>query len=515
MEEMENKRVNSTKSAITSLMFTAVNGILSFFVTRIILINYGSDFNGLNSTANQIINMLLIIESGFTIASNVALFAPLAKQDDKTVSRIISTTKHAFFWIGGLFYGIGIIVIVLYSFFVHSDASRLEVISIMLMALFPTGLNLLIATKYVTLFQSKQQEYLINIIKISCCILGQILVLIIGSMNANRLVVRAFMMINPIMVIVLITIIGKKVFSRYSTRMKPDYSLIKGTRDLLAQRLLGMAYSTLPTLVISARLGTEHTSVYGVYNMVTVLIKSIANAAINAPRMSLGALIAEGNERKTAEIFKQYEVIVFILVTPMFMTYMVMILPFVRIYTNGITDINYVDQKMAILLGIILFMESIHIPSGIYINMAGHFKAARNIQLSSAIVLGVSMVYGAVQNNVYAIIISVLCAAFVLAVLEISYVHLKCLKRKVAILLKLAVSALLSIGVILVESALLPSMDNFFGLVGWGIGLCLINASLTIAAYYIIDASAVKKIMKSMRSLARTMLGGKLFKRRP
>lgn len=510
---MENKRINSAKSAITSLLFTGVNGILSFFVTRAILIHYGSDFNGLNSTANQIINILLIVESGFTIASNVALFSPLAKQDDKTVSQIVSTTKHAFFWIGILFYGIGLVVIVIYSFFIHSESSQLEVIFIMLMALFPTGLNLLISTKYLTLFQSKQQEYVINMIKIASCILGQILVLIIGSMEANRLVVRLFMMVNPIMVIVLVAFIGKKAFSRYSTRLQPDYSLIKGTRDLLAQRFLGMAYSTLPTLVISAQMGTVQTSVYGVYNMVVVLIKSIANAAINAPRMSLGALIAEGDKRKIADVFKQYELIVLMLITPMFMTYMVMILPFVRLYTKGVTDINYIDQKMAILLGVILITECVHIPSGIFINMAGCFKTARNIQILSAIVLIVSMVYGIIQSNVYSIIVSILCAAIVLAVLEICYVHIKCLKKQVGILLKLVVAVLLSIGMIWAESAFLPFIENYFSLFGWGSMLFVVNIIVTIFVFYIVDAPTVKKNIKFVGGFAQALLRLNLFKR--
>lgn len=497
MRETNNKHINSIRNAITLLLFTCVNGILSFLVTKVIILNYGSDFNGLITTANQIINMLLIVESGFTIASNVALFTPLANNDDYAVSQIISTTKHAFIWIGSLFYVAGLIVIIIYSFFINSNVSQLEIISIMLMALFPTGLNLLIATKYLALFQSKQKEYVINLIKIVCCIFGQILVYVVGSMSINRIAVRAFMMINPLLVVVLTTILGRKVFHMYNTKIKPNYSLIKGTRDLLAQKMMGMAYSTLPTLVISVQIGTDNTSVYGVYNMVTILIKSIANAAINAPRMSLGALIAEGNDDRIAEIFKQYELIVLIMIVPMFITYMVMILPFIKVYTSGITDINYTDHVMAIILGVTMVVECVHIPSGIYINMAGHFKAARNIQIISALVLMVTIIWGVVQANIYNIILSVLCAAIVLAFLEIGYVHTKCIKKKARIMLKLAVAIVLSTGAVFLESKLMPCIYSYFSLILWTFVIMVINIILTCTAYYIIDGPAVKKIIKS------------------
>ena len=57
-------------NALSAIALTLVNGIFGIVVTRLVISRFGSDFNGLNSTANQIINVLLILEGGFTLASN-------------------------------------------------------------------------------------------------------------------------------------------------------------------------------------------------------------------------------------------------------------------------------------------------------------------------------------------------------------------------------------------------------------------------------------------------------------
>ena len=90
-------------NALSAIGLTFVNGILGIVVTRMVIGQYGSDFNGLNSTANQIVNVLLVIEGGFTLASNVALFSPLTNKDYRTVNRILSVTRRKFKQIGILF----------------------------------------------------------------------------------------------------------------------------------------------------------------------------------------------------------------------------------------------------------------------------------------------------------------------------------------------------------------------------------------------------------------------------
>ena len=86
---MLNKNKMSLLNAATAMAMTMVNGLLGIVVTWFVIAEFGDDFNGLNSTANQIVNLLLILEGGFTVASNVALFGPLGRQETDVVNGII------------------------------------------------------------------------------------------------------------------------------------------------------------------------------------------------------------------------------------------------------------------------------------------------------------------------------------------------------------------------------------------------------------------------------------------
>ena len=57
-----NRNRYSFLNAISAMGLTLVNGLLGIVVTHFVIARFGSDFNGLNSTANQIVNVLLIID---------------------------------------------------------------------------------------------------------------------------------------------------------------------------------------------------------------------------------------------------------------------------------------------------------------------------------------------------------------------------------------------------------------------------------------------------------------------
>lgn len=492
------KSINSIYNAISSILFTIINGLLTIIVTRIILTNYGSDYNGLNTTANQIVIMLLVLESGFTLASNVALFDPISKGDINRVESIISTTKVCFEKIGLLYLIVGACIVIIYSKFITSSIPYFEILVILIISLLPTASSLIFATKYSILFQSEQHEYILNIIRIISCIIGNSIVIILGSMGINRIVFRVIMLLNPLIVVCLIVLIGKRKYKHLKMDLKPDYSLIPGTKDLMIQKFVGLAYSTAPMLIMSAVIGTVATSVYGVYYSVTSLMKSIANSFMNSPRMSLGILIAENNRERIKIVFREYENIVLIFASTMTITYFAMIKQFVNLYTDGINDANYSKSYLAIMLGAIFFIECCHIPSGIYLNMSGMFKVTKNIQSIAALILVVGLIVGIIYPNLNVFVSVIFIAAISLAFMEIGYVHLKLDSKKTGLGKKPVIDMLLFSIITIVMSAIGFCMDirmnNYLSMVLIAIIVSFFSAAVLICFEYIYNRPVVNKI---------------------
>ena len=78
----------------TSLVSQIVSIICGLITPRLILTNFGSTYNGVTASATQFLGMLNILTLGITGATRVALYKPLAENDNYTVSRLMKASKQ-------------------------------------------------------------------------------------------------------------------------------------------------------------------------------------------------------------------------------------------------------------------------------------------------------------------------------------------------------------------------------------------------------------------------------------
>jgi hypothetical protein len=502
-----NKSKQSILTALSAISLTLLNGIFALLVTKLVIVEYGSDFNGLNSTASQFISMLLIIEGGFTIATNVALFSPMASNDKLAINKILSATRKIFNKIGISFFLIGSGTSIVYALIINSDLSSMTSFLVFFMTIVSTSFNLLYATKYRILLQSENKEYILNSIQIFTLILGQSLILATIFLNGHMLFVRFSTMLGSILNSLLIAHITKKRYEGINFKEDPDFESISGTKDIFIQKITSMIYSTIPILFISGTVGTVYASVYVVYNNVFRLLKSVIYAFINAPRMGFGKLIAERESDYVLKIFLQYEFIVNFVMFTLLSTAAVLIMPFISLYTVGITDANYYNWIIALLLICITFFEIIHIPSGNIINMAGKFKVGRKIQTIASIVLIIVMIIGNLIYGFYGILLSVLVTAILLAFLEIIYIHSRYFLGAMFNFFKLLLPNLaVIVPVILLEIKLLPILNSYIEFFVAGIVLVMLNSAILLFVNYFTNRVVMLDVIMRLRATIKSKI---------
>ncbi len=506
MGSAKSRSRNSLLNAITALLLTLVNGLFGIVVTRFVIDKFGSDFNGLNSTANQIVNVLLILEGGFTMASNVALFAPLTKGNLPLVNGILSATRRKFRRVGLLFFGIGAVISVGYGFLANSSLPVEFISTVILMTVVPAAFNLFYATTYRVLLQTQQKEYVINIITIITVGLGHItniiLVLNNGPMWTVRFVTMVFALLNSFLIAGYV-----KRKERYlDLKVAPCSNEIKGTGDVMAQRITGVIYNSAPIvfLSISPTGGTILASVYAVYNNIFTMLKSLLHGVIDAPRLSFGQLLTERKREDVWNVFAQYEYAAFSAVFVLLTTCCTLILPFVNLYTEGISDANYYDMVIALLMVAIAAMEMVHIPSGHLINMAGEFRISKNFQIISCVVLVVTMSVGGALWGVYGMLSAILICAVLLAVLEMGYVHLCFFKNKLLPLLRLLLPMLLFGIVLCVLELQIPlQITNYFSFLLYGVVFAVGNGIVCVLIGLIFNRKEFTSLVRRLYQLVR------------
>lgn len=442
-----NRIKNSFFNAIVMIANTAIISILSLIATNLILKNYGSDFNGVVATANQLVNLLLIVEGGFTTAINVALFKPFVEDNQKVINQIMSAAKKVFSKIGIIFLIVGVIVSLVYPLVIKSDLNYLTIFLIFLMVIIGTAYNLIFVYRNQIMFQVSQKEYLYSIFAIIINLLSNLTTIILAYNKVNMLVIRLFILIYTIINGIILYILFKKIFPKIDTKEKPNYKAIKGTKDIMVQKLTSVVYLSAPMLFISTFISTKIASVYAVYNSIFNIIKNFLSSLIAAPVNGFGQMISQEANDEVYQKFCLYEYIIILISTILLSSVLIVIIPFIKLYTNAVTDVNYVNYLMAILISAIVLLEVIHIPSGNIINVSGNFKVARKIQTISSIILISLLLIGGLFFDIYGILLATLITNIILSFLEINYAHSKIfLKNLKNFLLKL----LLNIGLIII-----------------------------------------------------------------
>ncbi|HAR1183137.1 TPA: sugar isomerase, partial [Enterococcus faecium] len=113
--------------------------------------------------------------------------------------------------------------------------------------------------------------------------------------------------------------------------------------------------------------------------MVLSGVKQLLQTFTTGIGAAFGSMIAEGIDNSSLNRkLKVFEVLVYNITTILFSVTLVTIVPFVRVYTSNINDVNYIRPVFAIIITIAAMFNCFRIPYQTIVYAAGHFKQTRN-----------------------------------------------------------------------------------------------------------------------------------------
>lgn len=494
-----NKSQKSALNAISALLNMLITSVIGLVLGKTILNQCGSEYNGLNATASQIVSTIMVLEGGFTLASNIALFKPFASQDYATINGILAATKKRFLMVGGIAFGIGIVIAFIYPLTVSTAMPYIEFVLLMMTVLIPSCFNLGVNMKHRVILLTEQKEYIISFLSSITYTLGNVAAIVAMNFGASLLSARIIIMASLLLNYLLIGFYCKIKYPFVNFKVKPLYEEIKGTKSVIALKLTSIAYTTFPIIAISMipENGVLLASIYAVYKSIISMVKNCLSSVSNAPRLGFGALLAEGREADAKRLFGQYELISNISVSVVLGTTCLLIMPFVDIYTKGISDANYHDMLLAVMMLLTVYLEILHIPSGQVIQMSGRFEISKKIQFAACVLLLLTLFVGGVIFGLYGIIASTLVAAMFLAFAEIGYVRLRIFKNTTKEFLKNALPSGFICGICcFLGLSDFFTLDNYFAFCLAGIASVVVIAIVTLLVYYVLNRAQLKAVFK-------------------
>lgn len=360
-----------------SLFEELVAVICGFILPKLILTAFGSQYNGLTTSMAQFLSCAVLLRSGIGGATRAALYKPLAEKNKDEVNAIMKATD-LFMRKIGVILGVGIIVFaVIYPSFVSSEFDWFFTFSLFVIIGASTFAESFFGTTYLILLQADQRLWVPSLLRTVCCVLNTvlsaILICLVDSIHIVKLGSSVIFVLYPI---VLRAYVKKKY--DIDSRVKPDNRAIAQRWDAFWHQIASFIMSNTDLMVLTIFSNMLEVSVYSVYSLVVNGLKKAIFSFSSGLEAAFGNMIARKETASLKENLSLMEWIVYSISTVACTCAIVLVLPFVSVYTAGINDVDYIRPVFAYVMVIALFFNCVRIPYQLVVQAAGHYKQTKN-----------------------------------------------------------------------------------------------------------------------------------------
>ena len=401
---------NTVASAFQQIVVFAVGLILP----RVMLDCYGSVVNGLTSSITQFINYFNLVEAGIGASAVYALYKPLAQGDHRAISAIVAAARKFYVLSGYIFSGLTFLLAFCFPFIRKMDELTSFEIGVLVLVLGANGaLNFFALSKYNVLLTADQHYYIISISSMAASIINTAVIVALAYCHVNIVIARAAALVSILVRAAILYFYVHKRYGYIDYREAPDESSMNQRWDALYLQILGVIQTGAPVVLATIFLDYQSVSVYSIYYMIIGGINGLLSIFTSGLSASFGDVIARGEKGTLQKTYQEFEFTYYALITVIYACAVVLIMPFIRIYTKGITDANYNVPMVGLLIVLNGFFYNLKTPQGMLVISAGLYRPTRwqtTTQGAIAVVAGMALapkfglpgiLVGSVLSNLY------------------------------------------------------------------------------------------------------------------
>ena len=492
------------KNTIVNLAAQLVAVACGRILPRLILTRFGSEVNGLTSSITQFLNYITLLEAGVGGVARAALYKPIANGDKKKVSAIVLAVEEFFKKIAKIFVVYMFALAVVFPYIAKSSFDYIYISSLVIIIGISTFAQYYFGITYQMLLQADQRKYISNYIQIITSIANTLVAALLIYANQNIHVVK--------FASALIFVLRPIAFNIY---VKKRYGLIKNSvpdNDAISQRWSGLGHhiayflqSNTDIFVLTIFTNPLLVSVYAVYKYVVGSLSNLLNSFTNSLEAAFGSLIATNDTMLLKKTLSLTEFVTCILSTTAFTICSILIFPFISIYTNGVTDVDYIQPVFAFIYILNEWTTSIRSPSNNVVLAAGHYKPTQKYAYLEA---GINIVASVFLVNIWGlpgIVFATLCSTLVRSICFIQYMYkyiieVNLIKQYLRYLINLFVAV---VTVFVYYSLDIPKPSNYLEWIAYAIPSTIIVGIIIISVNCMLFREDCKSLIPYIKKIVR------------
>lgn len=465
---------------------------LGFIIPRIILVNYGSDVNGIINSIGQIFSYMALLEAGIGLAAKDMLYKPIVEKDREGVS-YVATVAQRYFRKFTVLYGVGVLLMAV--IIPLTWKSNVEKSTIFLLVFFEgmSGVFSFLFTQTPSaILRADGRSYVDNAIGTLRSVLGQVAKIIIVSLSIRIDALQFAYCLITIVQIIIYKLYFKKHYPWIDYHAAPKTAKLKNRSAYVTSEIAWVVFSSTDLIILSTFADTMVSSVYSIYSMVIGSLTTIMNTIYNSVVYLLGQTYFENIERykKVHDAFNS--VFMGTQTILMSITY-ILVIPFIRLYTAGVSDINYIYEYVPLLFCLIQLLSFSSYVTKNLANIAGYTKQSGRISVIEAVVNVVLSLLLVGRFGIYGVLLATVIALPLKAIYCAYLSDKKILKRsyKKTILI-FGVNYLYFFAVVIAEKYIQLNINNYLDFIVAGVVTTAVCTALGVLANIAVNPDCIE-----------------------
>ena len=486
---------------VSSLAAEFVALVCGLVLPRMILSNFGSAYNGMTQSISQFISYISLMKAGIGGATAVALYKPLAEKDNQKISEVLAATEEFMRKIALLFAVFVIGFAIIYPLLIVREFGFLFTASLVVIISISTFGQYYFGFTYQMLLSADQKDYITTGLNILTTIINTIVSVILINRNYSIHVVKlASSLANLITPVFLYFYVRKKY--KIIDGVKPNKDLIPQRWDATAHEVASFINNNTDVVILSIFSSMTEVSVYSVYHYVVSNLKKI----VTRVTVGFGAAFGDMYARDEIELMHQnlgiFELIIYSFTSVLYSVAFVMILPFVMIYTKGVTDTQYIRPLFSFVTIMASIFNCFRIPYRVIVINVGHYKQTRNGAIMEAVINIVVSVVGVICFGLIGIALGTLCAMVFRTLQYAIYLANNIMYRDIKYFIKHVVLTFVIIGTIyLISRMYMPLViEGWFRWVVYAAITTIIAAVLTVGSDYLLYKEDLFNLIRKLKN---------------
>lgn len=387
-------------NTLSSLLFQVTTIVCGFILPRLILAHFGSETNGLVNSIMQFLQIISFLELGVGAVVQSALYKPLADHDNEQISKIIASAGKFFKRLAKILLVYIVLLVAIYPVVIDASfdwlftAGLILAMSISSFAQYYLGVvdRLLLTADQRGYVQYNAQTITLVINTLACAILIQM-----GqSIQIVKLTTSLIYLARP-------AFLRFYVNRHYSIDRKIKYTgePIKQKWNGVAQHIAAVVLDSTASVILTLFSTLSNVSIYSVYSLVIYGVKQLFMSMTNGVHALIGELWAKQELNSLRKVFGMTEWLIHTGTTLIFGCVAMLVLPFVLVYTAGVTDANYSQPLFAALFALAHGVHCLRLPYSMMILAAGHYKQTQRSYVFAA---SINLIVAIVTVNLFGLI---------------------------------------------------------------------------------------------------------------